>query len=305
MTNALALGTVSFGTTIDEERCFAIFDRFAEAGGRIIDTANNYNFWDEGADGGEAERTLGKWLARRGREGLTIATKLGARPDGPGEWPANTEGLSAAAIRKAVDDSLTRLGVDHVDVLYAHIEDRRVGLDETMEALHEQVAAGKVGRLGVSNHAVWRVERAQNLAAANGWTPYTWLQYRHSYLQPRPDAALDQSGHRVAQPDLLDYVRSNPDLTLFAYTSMIFGAYGGRPLPEAYDHSGTTAKLAVLAEVAAELEASTSQVVLAWLMADGIVPIIGSSRLETLDENLTARDVVLSDDQRARLNAAG
>ncbi|MEV0648877.1 aldo/keto reductase [Phytomonospora sp. NPDC050363] len=305
MTKELALGTCSFGTTIDEERCFAIFDEFADKGGRIIDTADSYSWWDEGAKGGEAEEVLGRWLARRGRGGLTIATKLGGQPTGPGEWPDNTEGLSAKAIREAVDGSLRRLGVDHVDVLYAHIEDRRVGLDETMEALHGQVTAGKVGRLGVSNHAVWRVERAQNLAAANGWTPYSWLQYRHSYLQPRPDAALDQSGHRVAQPDLLDYVRSEPGLTLFAYTSMIFGAYGGRPLPEAYDHSGTTAKLAVLGEVAAELESTTSQVVLAWLMGDGIVPVIGSSRLETLRENLSARDVELSADQRARLNAAG
>lgn len=305
MTNELALGTCAFGTTIDEDRCFALFDHFADNGGRIIDTADNYSFWDEGAEGGEAEEVLGKWLARRGRDGLTIATKLGAQPVGAGEWPDNTEGLSAKAIRTALDGSLTRLGVDHVDVLYAHIEDRRVGLDETMEALHAEVDAGRVGRLGVSNHAVWRVERAQNLAAANGWTPFTWLQYRHSYLQPRPDATLEQGGHRVAQPDLLDYVRSNPGLTLFAYTSMIFGAYGGRPLPGAYEHAGTTAKLAVLAEVAAEVEASTSQVVLAWLMAGGIVPIVGSSRLETLGENLAAREVRLSEGQIAQLEGAG
>ncbi|XVQ90137.1 aldo/keto reductase [Microbispora siamensis] len=102
------------------------------------------------------------------------------------ECPANREGLSASAIKTAAEDSLRRLRTDHVDLFWTHMEDRSVSLEETGQALALLVESVAAARLGTSNHALWRVERARNIAQANGWPGYTALQLRHSYAQPAP-----------------------------------------------------------------------------------------------------------------------
>lgn len=219
----IALGTIPFGTTVDEATSFAILDRFVESGGKIIDTANNYPFWLEGATGDESETTIGRWLASRGnRDQVVISTKCGARPTVPGDRTlASAEGLSAKAIRSAAEGSLRRLGVDHIDVYWAHLDDRSVPLEETVATLDELVLAGWVKEVGASNHATWRLERARSLAAARGCTPYTHVQLRYSYLRPRPGVRLPEDGHVHATEETLDYVRSEENLTLWAYTALL------------------------------------------------------------------------------------
>ncbi|MEW1694683.1 aldo/keto reductase [Streptomyces sp. NPDC091278] len=302
----LVLGALPFGTTVDEATSFAVLDRFTELGGTVIDTANNYAYWAEGGVGDESEATIGRWLAARGnRDGLVLSTKCGGRPASPGA--AEIEGLSEKAVRSALDDSLRRLGVDRVDVFWAHLEDRTVPLAETVDALAGLVEAGKAGELGVSNHAVWRVERARALA---GDRPrYTHLQYRHSYLQPRFDKPLPSSGHVHVTRELLDYARSEGDLTVWAYSALLSGGYT-RPevgLPGAYDHPGTAPRLAALREVAGELGATVNQVVLAWLLdgEPGVLPVVGASRVEQVEEAMGALALTLDPDQRRRLDEAG
>lgn len=192
----IALGTIPFGTTVDEATSFAILDRFVEGGGTILDTANNYPFWLEGATGDESETTIGRWLAsRRNRDQVVISTKCGARPSVPGARTLDAaEGLSAGVIRAAIDGSLRRLGIDHVDVYWAHIDDRSAPLEETIAAFDELVLAGKAKEVGASNHAVWRLERARSLAAARGATRYSHVQLRHSYLRPRPGCGCPRAG---------------------------------------------------------------------------------------------------------------
>ena len=299
----IALGTIPFGTTVDEATSFAILDRFVESGGKIIDTANNYPFWLEGATGDESETTIGRWLASRGnRDQVVISTKCGARPTVPGDRTlASAEGLSAKAIRSAAEGSLRRLGVDHIDVYWAHLDDRSVPLEETVATLDELVLAGWVKEVGASNHATWRLERARSLAAARGCTPYTHVQLRYSYLRPRPGVRLPEDGHVHATEETLDYVRSEENLTLWAYTALLKGAYAGRPLPEHYDHPGTAKRLAVLDEVARELGATRNQVVLAWLRAQDIIPVVGVSSVEQLEELLV--EVELEPELLDRLNA--
>lgn len=299
----IALGTIPFGTTVDEETSFAILDHYVENGGKIIDTANNYPFWLDGATGDESELTIGRWLAtRRNRDRIILSTKCGARPTKPGDRTLNSaEGLSAPVIRRAVEGSLRRLGTDHIDVYWAHIDDRSVPLEETVATFDELVLAGLVKEVGAGNHTTWRLERARSLAAARGCTRYTHAQLRHSYLRPRPWVRLPESGHTQVTDETLDYVRSESDLTLWVYTALLAGAYAGKPLPEHYDHPGTTRRLAVLDEVAGELGATRNQVVLAWLRAQDIVPIVGVSTVAQLDELLT--DVKLDDEQLARLDA--
>ncbi|MDT0330433.1 aldo/keto reductase [Nocardiopsis lambiniae] len=312
--SALALGAMNMGTRTDEKTSFAILDRYVEAGGTFIDTSNNYAFWADGGQGGQSEELIGRWLRDRDvGEDLVIATKLGARPLAPGTgYTDNAEGLSARAIREAAEASRERLGLERVDLLYAHIEDQRgVPLEETVEGFADLVREGSVGLLGVSNHSVWRVERARALAASAGLPGYEVLQYQHGYLRPRtdigdplcPDGDIGGAG-----PDLLTYMRAEPGLTLVAYTPLLGGAYvrDDKPLPRGYDHPGTTARLAALGEVVAETGATPHQVVLAWQMGHEppIVPLVGASTVEQLDELLGALDLDLTEDQRARLNAA-
>ncbi|MFC7593141.1 aldo/keto reductase [Nonomuraea antimicrobica] len=304
----IALGTIPFGTAVGTRETFALLDRFAEAGGTMLDTANNYPFWVEGRSGDESELAIGAWLAARGnRDEVFISTKAGARPTVPGDTTLDSaEGLSAAVVARAAEGSLRRLGTDYLDVYWSHIEDRAVPLEETLGAFDELARAGKVRAVGASNLPAWRLERARNVSAARGWMPYTYLQLRHTYLRPRPDTRPAESGHRLVTDDHLDYLAAEPDVTLWAYNTLMYGAYTrtDRPIPEIYDHPGTERRLALLHEVADELGATPNQVVLAWLMSGGIVPIVGVTRMEQLDEAIGAADLKLDTELRARLDAA-
>ncbi|MGW0186020.1 aldo/keto reductase [Streptomyces sp. NPDC003362] len=311
--SVLALGAMLFGSVTDEETSFAVLDRYVEAGGNFIDTSDAYAYWTDGGQGGQSEELLGRWRRSRGvGDEVVIATKLGARPLAPGTGHLdNAEGLSAKVIREAAERSRERLGVERIDLLYAHIEDPAVPLGETVEGFAELVADGTAGLLGVSNHAVWKVERARALAAAAGLPGYEVLQYQHSLLRPRfdvptvqfPDGSLGHAG-----PELLGYLRAEPGLTLVAYSPLLAGAYvrEDKPLPPDYEHPGTPARLAVLREVARETGATVNQVVLAWQIGGRlpIVPLVGASSVAQLEENLAAVDLELTPDQRARLDAA-
>ncbi|GAA3163388.1 aldo/keto reductase [Planomonospora alba] len=309
----LALGAMYFGTRLDESAAFDLLDRFVDAGGTLIDTADCYAFWsDPSGRGGQSEEVIGRWLARRPgmRDRVRLSTKAGAEPVGPGEWPANRQGLSAPAIRSAVEGSLRRLGTDRIDLYWAHMEDRATPVEETVGAFAELVGAGKALRLGCSNHPLWRVERARQIAWRGGLPGYTALQLRHSYVQPRPGASVPDQGHRFGwvTDEVVDYVHSDPGLSLWVYTALLNGAYtrADRPLADAYDHPGTTRRLAALARVADELGVSRNQVVLAWLTGGdpAMTPIVGVSGPGQLDEALAGAALVLDAGHRALLDAA-
>lgn len=304
----IALGTLGFGTIVDEATSFEILDRFVESGGTVLDTANNYVFWLPGATGDESETVIGRWLAsRNARDQVLISTKVGARPSIPGGGLEAAEGLSETAVRSGLEGSLRRLGTDHVDVYWTHIEDRSVPLAETVGTLADLVASGKVGEVGASNHAIWRVERARALAGEQA--RYTHLQYRYSYLQPRLDIPLPASAHVHVTDELLDYVRAEEDIRLWVYSPLLSGAYTRKDveLPAAYDHPGTPKRLAALSAVAEELGATVNQVALSWLLdhQPQIIPLVGVSRIGQLDEAMGALDVTLSAEQRRRLDEAG
>ncbi|MCT2276165.1 aldo/keto reductase [Micromonospora chalcea] len=311
--SVLSLGAMLFGTATDEATSFAILDRYVEAGGTFIDTSDNYAFWQNGGQGGESEELLGRWRRSRGvGDEVVIATKLGARPLAPGtSYVDNPEGLSAKVIRESAERSRERLGLDRLDLLYAHIEDHTVALRETVEGFAELVAEGTVGLLGASNHRAWRVERARALTAAAGLPGYEVLQYHRSYLPRRLDvpSELDRDGDvGWVGPDLLSYLRAEPQLTLVAYSPLLKGAYV-RPerLGEEYAVPATPARLEALRAVAAETGATVNQVVLAWLMGGDIpaVPLVGFSSVAQLEESLGAVDLELTPEQRARLDTAG
>src|SRR3954447_8529119 len=220
--SALCLGTMFFGTTVDERTAFAVLDRYYDAGGRFFDTANNYAVWVDEGEGGESEALLGRWMRERGnRDDIFLATKVGGWHD---------EGLGAAAIARGIEGSLERLGTDRVDLYYAHVEDRSVPQEETVGAFGDLVTAGKALHVGCSNAPAWRIERARGIARAGGGAPYRCVQQRHSYLLARPGTDL---GRQLASsPELLDYC-ADQGVGLLAYSVLLGGAYtrGDRPLP--------------------------------------------------------------------------
>ncbi|MFD0021663.1 aldo/keto reductase [Streptomyces sp. NPDC058382] len=304
----IVLGTMDFGTRVARDQAFAVLDSFVAGGGTWLDTANCYSFWaDPSGVGGASERTIGAWLAARPgrRDAVRIATKVRQNPLVAHSWPESAEGLSAHAIGAGLEESLGRLGVDHVDLLWAHAEDRSVPLDETVGAFGSVVAKGLALRVGAANHAAWRVERARSLAREEGVEPWTSLQLRHSLVQPRPLTPVAESGHRMLAAEDLDLARSE-GLAVWSYSSLMWGSYvrPDKPLPSTYDHPGTARVLAVLDDVAGELSATRNQVVLAWLMRQGIDPIVGASRVEQIEEALAARQLRLDDEHLARFAEA-
>jgi aryl-alcohol dehydrogenase-like predicted oxidoreductase len=314
--SALALGAMRFGTATEEPAAFAILDRFLAAGGNFIDTANNYAWWHDGGRGGQSEQLLGRWRASRGlTDEVVIATKVGARPTRAGisfaDRMAADEGLSPAAIHAAARESRERLGVERLDLLYAHVEDPREPIAATVAAFGALVSAGEVGLLGVSNHRAWRVERARATARATGVTGYEILQYHRSYLQHRSDLPSPRSAYGdpgLLTADLLDYLTTEPSLVNVAYSPLLSGGYTrpDKTPGEEYAAAGNQARLQTLAAVARETGATRNQVVLAWLMTDSVptIPLVGASSVDQLHESLDAVDLELSADQRARLDAA-
>jgi aryl-alcohol dehydrogenase-like predicted oxidoreductase len=312
--SVLSLGAMLFGTATDEPTSLALLDRYVEAGGSFVDTSNNYAFWVNGTQGGESEELLGRWRHSRGiGDEVVIATKVGGRPLAPSTtFSKNIEGLSAKVIRESAERSRERLGVQRLDLLYAHVEDRSVPLDETVEACAGLVAEGTVGLIGVSNQWAWRVERARNIAATAGLPGYEVLQYHHTYLRQRTDRPTLRSPDGqlgVVGGDLLSYLRAEPGLTLVAYSPLLGGAYvrGDKPLATELDHAGTPVRQAALQQVVNETGATANQVVLAWLMGGDIpmIPLVGASSVAQLDESLAAVELELTPDQRAALDAAG
>jgi aryl-alcohol dehydrogenase-like predicted oxidoreductase len=158
----------------------------------VAPAANNYGVWADGVTGDESEQLLGRWLTRRqARDRVVLATKAGAK-SAPGRgrsWPANAEGLAAPTVRAALEHSLRRLGTEHVDLFYAHIDDQATPLAETVGAFAGLIEQGKATVAGASNYRYPRLRQARDLAAARQLPPYRVLQQRHSYLRPGPGAA--------------------------------------------------------------------------------------------------------------------
>ena len=300
--SSLCLGILPFGTKVDEPTSFAILNAYYEAGGRFIDTANNYSMWHAGGIGVESEIVLGKWMRARGnRSQLVIATKVGFnRADiGPS--------LSAGTIAAELDGSLRRLGVDCVDLYYAHADIRENSLEETLAAFNGAVRDGKVRALGCSNYLPWRIERARQISRDHNWAEYCCIQQRFTYLRPQPGASFGPQ--RSGTDELLDYCRENSDFRMLAYSPLLGGAYTrhDKSLPKQYVGADSERRLAELDAVAHEVGATRNQVVYAWLLQGqpAIIPLTAPTSLAQLEENLKSLDVALTAEQWQRLNAAG
>lgn len=299
----LVLGGNVFGWTADKAASFRILDRFAERGGVMIDTADVYSAWVSGHQGGESESVIGEWLRSSGkRDQVLIATKVGMLPGEGGEK------LAPARIAAAAEASLRRLGVETIDLYFAHQDDEDVAQADYLAAFGKLIDAGKVRALGASNFHAMRLKSALDLAAKEGLPHFRVLQPEYNLVSRRKfegelqDLCITHNlgvipYYGLASGFLTGKYRSEADLSKSVRGGGMAKLLAGKGRP----------MLAVMDEVAAETGASLAQIALAWLAAqDGVTaPIASATSIEQLDELIGAWDVALSRDQLDRLTAAG
>lgn len=299
--SAVCLGTMHLGSKEDEKTSYAILDAYVESGGSFLDTANIYASWIDGSSGGESEKLLGAWMKDRGnRAQLFLASKVGF------PYPGVDQGLRKGQIVEECEKSLRRLGVETIDLYYAHVDDRRTPLEETQAAFDALVSEGKVRFIGASNFTSWRLAEARCVSGANGWMQYSCIQQRHTYLRPKPGAGF--SPQLSSTDELLDYCATNR-LTVLAYSPLLGGAYvrNDKSLGDQYRGADADRRLEVLDEVAKEVDEGRNAVILAWMMLQTppVIPVTSASSVAQLAENLRSLELSLSPEQIQRLNSAG
>ena len=300
--SAYALGTMTFGAEADEAASHAMLDRYLEAGGNFVDTADVYA---EGA----SEEIIGRWLQKSGRrDEIVLATKARFRM---GEGP-NDVGLSRLHVRRACDASLRRLGVDTIDLYQAHCWDPATPLEETLAAFDELVAEGKVRYAGVSNFTGWQLQRAALLGAQPGLARIVTLQPQYSLLVREiewelvPLCLAEGIGMLPWSPLGGGWLTGKYTREERPSGATRLGEDPGRG-QEAWDKRNTERTWAVVgavSEIAEAIGASMAQVALAWVTArPGVTStILGTRTVEQLDDNLGAAGLVLDPEQVARLD---
>jgi aryl-alcohol dehydrogenase-like predicted oxidoreductase len=291
----LVCGTMTFGSQTPKEVAARMIERCRDAGITMFDTANAYN-------DGDSETILGELVAPF-RDEVTIATKV-FNPMGPGP---DDRGLSRPAIRRALDASLRRLGTDHVELYYLHQPDREVPLEESLGAMAELVDEGRVGAIGVSNHAAWQLAELRRIGEANGWPPVSISQPQYNLLSRRIE---EEYAAYSAHAGVLDIV----------YNPLAGGLLTGKHTPDAVPEPGTRftkeqyrtrywnrpAFEAVerLRAIAADGGLSLLELAFRWLWSQPVVDaiLLGASKLEHLEQNLAAAvvDAPLDEDTLRR-----
>jgi aryl-alcohol dehydrogenase-like predicted oxidoreductase len=301
-TPRLVLGGNVFGWTSSGEAAFRLLDRFAEAGGTMIDTADVYSAWVPGHQGGESETLLGEWLKRRGgSKGVMIATKVGMLPVG-----GETE-LTPSRIAAAADASLRRLGVEAIDLYYAHQDDAKTPLAETLAGFDRLVRDGKVRALGASNYSAERLGEALDISEREGLARYEVLQPEYNLMRrDRYEGALQDLCVARGVAVLPYFGLASGFLTGKYRSEADFGKSVRGDRMGAYLNERGLRVLAALDEVAAEAGATPAQISLAWLAAQpGVAaPIASATSLEQLEELLGVLTLELGAGQLGRLSEA-
>jgi aryl-alcohol dehydrogenase-like predicted oxidoreductase len=299
--SSVCLGCMSFGEpdrgnhswTLTEEQSRPLIRQAVEAGINFFDTANVYS-------AGSSEEIVGRALAEYGdRDELVIATKVhGQMASGP-----NGGGLSRKAIMSAIDASLRRLGTDHVDLYQIHRWDPRTPVLETMEALHDVVKAGKARYLGASSMWAWQFSKAQYLAKEAGLTPFVSMQDHYNLLNREEEREMlplcADLGVGVIPWSPLARGKLTRDWDASTARSET-DEFGKRLY-----HDDDRLIADTVGTIAEERGVPRAQVALAWVAANPVVtaPIVGATKPHHISDAVAAVDLVLSDDERARLEA--
>lgn len=297
----IALGCMSFGDTalgghqwvMDEQAAQPYFKQAIEAGITFWDTANVYS-------GGSSEQITGRAINTfAGREEIVLATKLnGKMHDGPGG-----QGLSRKAVMEQVDASLTRLGTDYIDLYQIHRWDQRTPIEETMEALHDVVKAGKVRYIGASSMYAWQFAKAQYTADLGGWTRFVSMQDQYNLIQ------------REEEREMLPFC-ADQGVGVIPWSPLARGKVT-RPWGEQTNRNSSDqvlqriyldddkAVVDAVEQVAAARGVSMAQIALAWVLTNPVVtsPIVGATKPHHLDDAVAALGIDLSIDEVQQLTA--
>ncbi|HKE46676.1 MAG TPA: aldo/keto reductase [Rhodanobacteraceae bacterium] len=297
----LGLGGNVFGWSADETASFAVLDAFVGEGLQFIDTADTYSGWVPGNRGGESETIIGHWLKRsRKRDQVVIATKVA-------KWSQH-KGLSPANIAAAADDSLKRLGIERIDVYFAHEDDPGVPLADTLGAFARLIEAGKVRAIGASNYSGARLAEALAVSEKHGLP-------RYEVVQPEYNLVAREKYERDLEP-----VIRRGNLGVVCYYALASGFLTGKYRGEA-DLGKSAARgkavakyldargfrvLAALDGIAAAHRATAAQVALAWLIAKPTIaaPIASATSAAQVHDIAAATRLALSADEMARLDDA-
>ncbi|MDR3418663.1 MAG: aldo/keto reductase [Nevskia sp.] len=308
----LALGTMTFGTEwgwgSEEKAARAIFDRYLDAGGNFLDTADAYT-------GGTSETLLGKFVREAGvRDRVVLTTKFtfnggqGTRPD------PNAGGNHRKNIMRAVEGSLKRLGTDYIDLYLMHAWDRITPPEEVMRSFDDLVRAGKVRYVGFSDVPAWYAARAQTLAELRGWEPLAALQLEYSLVERNIEREFTTLAQQLGM-GIMVWSPLASGLLSGKYRPGKGGVGGEGRLQQLKDNANPAFQkfteanwriVGALQEVSAQVGRSMAQVALNWAAhRPGIASlIVGASKLEQLEDNLKALDFRLPAELAARLEEA-
>jgi aryl-alcohol dehydrogenase-like predicted oxidoreductase len=292
----LCLGTMNFGPQTTEADSFAIMDRALEHGVNFFDTANVYG-WKRGE--GVTEQIIGRWFAQGGgrRDKVVIATKVYGDM---GEWP-NSKRLSAYHIRRACEESLRRMQIDHIDLYQMHHVDRSTPWEEIWQAMEVLVQQGKVIYVGSSNFAGWHIAQAQGAAAS-----------RH-FMGLVSEQSLYNLNARMIELEVIPACK-HYGLGLIPWSPLGGGLLGGvlqkaaegRRADERMQQNieKNRAKLEAYEGLCRDMGEKPADVGLAWLLANSVVtaPIIGPRTAEQLDGSLRALEISLNDETLKKLD---
>ncbi|EOS54022.1 MULTISPECIES: aldo/keto reductase [Paenibacillus] len=289
----LCLGTMNFGPTTDEKEAFKIMDAAIDAGVNFFDTANVYGGTSHR---GWTEEIIGRWFAQGGgrREKVVLATKVyGAMSDPASDPNEGQSGLSAYKIRRHLDDSLRRLGTDHIELYQMHHVDRNVSWDELWNAFDIAQKQGKIGYVGASNFAGRDLVKAQYEAKAHGALGLVSEQHKYSLLCRLPELEVLPAAEELG-------------IGVIPWSPLDGGILGGNLNPQPGSRTAKqTERLEKLrpqlerfSNLCKELGESEATVALAWTLAHPAVtaPIIGPRTLEQFEETLRVVEVELSED---------
>jgi aryl-alcohol dehydrogenase-like predicted oxidoreductase len=296
----LCLGGNVFGWTIDEQRSFAVLDAYVAAGGNFIDTADSYG--RRGPAGpGESERIIGRWIAARGnREQLVIATKVGSSPELPG--------LSQATVRNGAEASLQRLGIERIDLYYAHKDDPQTPLEETLQAFGELIDDGLIGHVGASNYSAERLQEALRIGQQDGMASYVALQPHYNLMErSQYERELAPLCERHGLACIAYFALAQGFLTgKYRRDSQPVDSVRASGVRERYFNERGFAVLDALEEIAVAHDTAVAAVALAWLREQPTVlaPIASATSPEQLSELMASVSVTLSDSERERLTNA-
>ena len=283
----LCLGTMGFGTEngwgADKQTSFEIMDAFANAGGNFIDTANVYKL-------GTSEKIIGEYIGNQDRDYWVIATKYSLKDN---ETNPNASGNNRKNMMRSVEESLKRLQTEFIDVLYLHIWDDLTPIDEILRSLDDLIRQGKVNYAAISDTPAWMVSKGNTMAEILGWSQFAGLQVEYSLLQRSPER------------DLIPMAK-HYGMTLTPWAPLAGGALTGKYLKGDTGRIKETSNrrsensIRITKEVMAIAEkynVPASHVALKWTMQQplSVIPIVGATKINQLQENIKSTDLILSD----------